>query len=277
VLGAGLWRTSVDPHELEHAILNLAVNARDAMPNGGKLTIETANASLDSDYAARQREVKPGKYVMIAVSDTGSGMSQDVAARAFDPFFTTKEAGKGTGLGLSQVYGFAKQSGGHVAIYSEVGHGTVLKIYLPQTAAAETAAVPVAPSPEPSPQFANAKILVVEDDAAVRAFSVHVLTEAGFHVVQAADGEEGLRALAEHSDLQLLFTDVVLTGTMNGRGLANEALRLRPELPVLFTTGYTANAIVHHGRLDEGVNLIGKPFSATALLGKVNEVLSGKG
>jgi signal transduction histidine kinase len=276
VLGAGLWRASVDPHELEHAILNLAVNARDAMPDGGRLTIETANANLDAAYAERQRDVKPGQYIMIAVSDTGTGMSPDVAARAFDPFFTTKAAGKGTGLGLSQVYGFVKQSGGHASIYSETGHGTVLKLYLPRTAAPETASLPAAPAVEPAAHFADAKILVVEDDAAVRAFSAQVLTEAGFRVVQAADGDEGLRALAEHPDLQLLFTDVVLTGSMNGRGLANEAEKLRPELPVLFTTGYTANAIVHHGRLDEGVNLIGKPFSATALLTKVNEVLTGK-
>ena len=274
VLAGGLWRTLADPNQLEGAILNLAVNARDAMPGGGKLTIETANAHLDEAYAAVRPEVTAGQYVMIAVCDTGTGMAPETVANAFEPFFTTKPIGKGTGLGLSQVYGFAKQSGGHAAIYSELGHGTTIKLYLPRVRDGS------APSREERPALqaeAGAReretVLVVEDETMVREFTGECLREAGYRVVEASDGPSALAILREDPSVTLVFTDVVLAGPMNGRHVAEEAARLRPGLPVLFTTGYTRNAIVHHGRLDEGVDLIGKPFTAATLRAKVREIL----
>jgi PAS domain S-box-containing protein len=277
VLAGGLWRSHADPNQLENAILNLAVNARDAMPDGGKLTIETANAHLDEAYAATRPEVTPGQYVLIAVCDTGSGMPPEVIARALEPFFTTKPVGKGTGLGLPQVYGFAKQSGGHMAIYSEVGEGTTVKLYLPRFRQASEATerhrtaevVPLGPLRA----RAGETVLVVEDEPMVRDFSVSALEEAGYRVLAAEDGPSGLALLDAHPETTLLFTDVVLTGPMNGRKVADEAVRRRPDLKVLFTTGYTRNAIIHHGRLDEGVSLITKPFTATGLAGKVRRVL----
>jgi signal transduction histidine kinase len=273
-LAAGLWRVEADPNQLEAALLNLAVNARDAMPDGGKLTIETANTHLDQAYAQQNVEVAPGQYVVVCVSDTGTGMTKAAAARAFEPFFTTKEPGKGTGLGLSQVYGFVRQSGGHVKIYSEVGEGTTVKLYLPRyTGPLDVAddAAPVA-----APQGVET-VLVVEDDADVRSYTVEVLTELGYRVLEASDGPAALRLLDRGEvEVDLLFTDVVLPGGLNGEQLALQARARRPQLKVLFTTGYARNAIVHHGRLDPGVQLITKPFTYGDLAGRVRDVLDAR-
>jgi signal transduction histidine kinase/CheY-like chemotaxis protein len=275
VLAAGLWRTHADPNQLENAILNLAVNARDAMPDGGKLTIETANAALDEAYASTHADVRAGQYVMVSVSDTGIGMAREVLDRVFEPFFTTKPVGKGTGLGLAQVYGFMKQSGGHVAIYSEPGQGTTVKLYLPRYRGADEV-TDITDAGSAAPQMgAGETILVVEDDEMVRRFTVEALVEAGYRVIEAGDGPTGLRLLDEHPEVALLFTDIVLAGPLNGRRVADEAVRLRPELKVMFTTGYTRNAIIHHGRLDEGLHFLGKPFTASDLLRKVHSVLHG--
>jgi PAS domain S-box-containing protein len=274
VLSPSLWRAEIDPNALENAILNLAVNARDAMPEGGKLTIETANTHLDRDYVAQHPELTPGQYVSISVSDTGQGMAPEVVERVFEPFFTTKEVGKGTGLGLSQVYGFVKQSGGHVKLYSEPAHGTTVRLYLPRLTgdrAVEDAEAPPPPIPERAGQET---ILVCEDDPDVRAFSAEVLRELGYTVCEAVDGPSALRLL-ERVDgrVDLLFTDVVLPGGMTGSVLAEEARRKRPGVKVLFTTGYARNAIFHHGRLDPGVELITKPFSYTDLAGRIRDLL----
>ncbi len=276
VLAGSLWRTHIDPNQLENTVLNLVLNARDAMPEGGKITIETSNIRLDDAYAAANDQVTPGQYVMVAVSDTGTGMTPEVMAKAFDPFFTTKPIGIGTGLGLSQVYGFIKQSEGHVKIYSEVGHGTTIKLYLPRLQGdTDRAEEPAIEQPsQVARTVPNQTVLVVEDDLLVRRFSVEVLEEAGYRVLAAEDGLRGLALLKEHPDIRMLFTDVVLGGEMNGRKLADEAVKVRPNLSVLFTTGYTHNAIVHHGRLDEGINFIGKPFTAAALIAKVEQILT---
>ena len=270
VQAGGIWRVHADANQLENALLNLAVNARDAMASGGKLTIETANVLLDERYADAN-EIPAGQYVMIAVSDTGQGMTDEVAAKAFEPFFTTKDVGKGSGLGLSQVYGFIKQSGGHAKIYSEPGQGTTIKLYLPRFAQEDDAeAAP--PSPASPRGQADRLILVVEDDEDVRAHGVAMLKELGYAVIEAADGAEALRALEANREVRLLFTDVGLPGRLNGRQLADEARRRNPTLEVLFTTGYARNAIVHHGRLDPGVDLITKPFTFTALASKVHAI-----
>jgi len=272
VQASGLWPVTVDANQLENALLNLAVNARDAMPEGGKLTIETANTFLDETYASSQ-EVKPGQYVAVAVTDTGTGMTREVLQKAFEPFFTTKDFGKGSGLGLSQAYGFMRQSGGHVRIYSEVGEGTTVKLYLPRLAVDGVASV--IEELEASPRGTiDRQILVVEDDPDVRAHAVTMLRELGYGVVEAVDGPSALRILDATPDIALLFTDVGLPG-MNGRELADEARRRRPALPVLFTTGYARNAIVHNGRLDAGVELITKPFTHAALSMKVHQMLTG--
>ncbi len=275
VLAAGVWWIAADASQLETAILNLALNARDAMAEGGKLTIETSNAFLDESYARAHTEVKPGQYVLIAVSDTGCGMTKDIAAMAFDPFFTTKEMGRGTGLGLSQVYGFIKQSGGHAKIYSEPGEGTTVKLYLPRLSSAHVAPIqPRAPAiPAPTGQET---VLVVEDDEDVCRFTADVLTELGYRVLTASDAASALRALEAGSDVDLLFTDIGLPGGVNGRQLADEALKRFPGLRVLFTTGYTRNAVIHHGRLDPGVNLITKPFTQTSLAEKVRQELDNR-
>ena len=270
VLAGGLWTAEVDPSELESALVNLAVNSRDAMPDGGKLTIETANASLDEAYAARHVEVKPGQYVVICVSDTGSGMDAETLARAFEPFFTTKPEGKGTGLGLSQVYGFVKQSRGHLKIYSEVGDGTTVEVYLPRFHAASSAEEAASTAYVPSAD--GETILVVEDDPDVRSYSVNALRELGYVVMEAVDGASALGVLSVAS-VHLLFTDVVLPNGMTGEDLARRARETIPDLKVLFTTGYARNAIVHHGRLDAGVELITKPFAFDDLATKVREVL----
>ena len=272
VLGAGCWWVEVDPNELEAAILNLAVNARDAMPEGGRLTLETVNAHIDEAYAATHAEVLAGQYVLISVTDTGAGMDPQTVAQAFEPFFTTKPVGKGTGLGLSQVYGFVKQSNGHVKIYSEPGQGTTVKLYLPRLAGE---AVPESELDEPlNPEAGQEEtLLVVEDDEDVRAYSVESLRELGYRVLETRDGPSALRLLDQESRVDLLFTDVVLPNGMTGAQLAAQARTIRPSLKVLFTTGYARNAIIHHGRLDKGVHLIVKPFSFTDLAAKVRDVL----
>ena len=272
VLAGGLWRTHADPNQLENVVLNLAVNARDAMPEGGRLTIETQNAHLDARYVATHLGVAAGQYVLIAVTDTGMGMPEEVIAKAFDPFFTTKAVGKGTGLGLSQVYGFVKQSGGHVKIYSEPGEGTTVKIYLPRQIAGQQdgdAAHTVSTMPRGEQREV---VLVVEDEPAVRELSVEVLGQLGYRVLEADGAAAALRQIDAYPDIALLFTDVVMP-EVNGRKLAEEARRRRPDLKVLFTTGYTRNAVVHNGVLDAGVDLIGKPFTIEELAAKVRAVL----
>ncbi len=274
VLAGGLWRTMADPNQLENALLNLAVNARDAMPDGGRLTIETANAYLDETYAL-QHQVVPGQYVMIAVSDTGVGMTLETMDRVFEPFFTTKDVGHGTGLGLSQVYGFIKQSNGHIKLYSEVAHGAVVKLYLPRLlgeAQSEAEGEAVLQEPDGG---SGELVLAVEDDEAVRAYSVDSLRELGYRVIAATNGPEGLDMLARYPTIRLLFTDVGLPGGMTGRQLADQARRQRPDLLVLFTTGYARNAIVHGGILDPGTHLLPKPFTLAALAAKVRSMLDG--
>lgn len=274
VLAAGVWSTFVDANQLENAVLNLAINARDAMPDGGKLTIETANAHLDEDYAA-QADVTPGQYVGIFVSDTGIGMTPETAAKAFDPFFTTKEVGHGTGLGLSQVYGFIRQSNGHAKIYSERGTGTTVKLYLPRHFSSD-GADEVQRDPQPMPRGEGETILVVDDDADVRSLTVDMLHELGYTVLQAPEGAAGLRLLDAHPEIRLILTDVGLPGGMNGRQLAEEAKRRRAGLKVLFTSGYARNAIVHHGRLDPAVELLPKPYSFGDLAARVRRVIDGR-
>ena len=277
VRSPNLWRVEADPNALENAILNLALNARDAMPSGGKLTIETANTHLDRAYVAQHVELNTGQYVSISVSDTGAGMPPDVVERVFEPFFTTKEVGKGTGLGLSMVYGFVKQSGGHVKIYSEVGQGATVRLYLPRLTGPE--------EDEDDGQGSRAlerareeTVLVCEDDDDVRAYSVEVLRELGYRVLEAHDGPSALRLLErQDGPVDLLFTDVVLPSGMTGAIVADKARALRPGLKVLFTTGYARNAIVHHGRLDPGVELITKPFSYADLAVRIRDVLDGPG
>ncbi|MGX8008142.1 CHASE3 domain-containing protein [Mesorhizobium sp. ORM8.1] len=271
VLAGGLWKTHADPSQVENALINLAVNARDAMDEKGKLTIETANCYLDEAYAAAHPEVKAGQYVMIAVTDTGAGMPPDVIARAFEPFFTTKPLTKGTGLGLSQVFGFVKQSGGHVKIYSEPGEGTTIKIYLPRFIGSDEAA-PAKPSARGDVP-ATEIILLVEDDARVRASTAAVLLELGYTVVEAAGSEEALRKLAENAAIALMLTDIVMPG-MNGRQLAEEARKRGVSAKVVFMTGFTRNAIVHNGVLDHDVHFIAKPFTLEQLATKLRDVLA---
>ncbi len=274
---ADLWNAHADPNELERAIVNLAVNARDAMPEGGKLTIETGNVRFDDTCVDGPAEPVPsGQYAMIAVSDSGCGMDAETLQHVFEPFFTTKEAGKGTGLGLSQVYGFVRQSGGHVRIYSEPGLGTTVKLYLPRHM--EAAAVEAATAPRPTRVAGGDEtILVVEDHDELRELSRGILVELGYDVLEAHDGPSALDRLRDRPDIDLLFTDVVLPGGMNGRELADAARRIAPDLKLLYTTGYTRNAIVHNGRLDPGVALINKPFTYHGLAAKIRQVLDGTG
>lgn len=269
---SGLWPAMADPAQLESAVLNLALNARDAMPGGGRLTIELGNKVLDHEYARHHAEVTPGDYAMVAVSDTGHGMTQEVVARVFEPFFTTKPDGKGTGLGLAMVFGFVKQSGGHVKIYSEPGEGTTVKLYLPRAVgAAATAQRTSAPIELPR---GSGTVLVVEDEAAVREIACAILSDLGYRVLEAADGEEALRVFgANTASIDLLLTDVVLPGRVRGRELSERVRAVRPEVKVLFMSGYTENSIVHHGRLDDGAQLIGKPFKREQLARKVAGIL----
>ena len=272
VLAGGLWRTVADANQLENALLNLAVNARDAMPDGGKLTIETGNAYLDDLYAAAHDDVAAGQYVMIAVSDTGTGIDKDTLGRVFEPFFTTKDIGQGTGLGLSQVYGFIKQSSGHVKLYSEPGQGTAVKLYLPRTVT-EGSVDTTRPDIGAAPGGHGETILVVEDEPAVREHSVTSLRDLGYRVLYAADGHAALRILARESEIEILFTDVGLPGGMTGRQLVEAARIRRPELRVVYTTGYARNAIMHGNVLEPGTELLPKPFSFGALAAKMRAVL----
>jgi CheY-like chemotaxis protein len=270
---ADLWNCEVDRVQLENALVNLAINARDAMPNGGKLTIETANARLDDDYAAAQAEVRPGQYVMLAVTDTGSGMPPEVRDHVFEPFFTTKDVGKGTGLGLSMIYGFVKQSGGHVTVYSEEGEGTTFKLYLPRST--ETEATERKPATDEVPVARDETVLVVEDDPDLRTLAVALLSNLGYQVMEAATGAAALEQLGTTARVNLLLTDVVLPGGMNGRELAAEAEQCAPGLPVLYMSGYTEDAIMHHGRLDADAKLLQKPFSKADLARAVRKILDG--
>jgi signal transduction histidine kinase/CheY-like chemotaxis protein len=262
----------IDPSQLSTAILNLALNARDAMPNGGKLTLETKNVVLDETYASMNSEVKPGNYVMIAVSDTGEGIPGTLLDKVFDPFFTTKEVGKGSGLGLSMVYGFVKQSNGHIKIYSEEGHGTAVKLYLPQ--AAGVALAPAAEIGLSGGEHGDESILIVEDDALVREYVVTQISRFGYQTLTASNAAEGLAIINGVERIDLLFTDVIIPGGMNGRQLATEALKQRPGLKVLYTSGYTENAIVHHGRLDAGVLLLPKPYLSSDLARMIRTALA---
>jgi len=275
VLAGGLWRVHVDPSALENSLLNLAVNARDAMTEGGRITIETANAHLDDAYVRANPVAEAGQYVMIAVTDSGSGMLPEVVAKAFDPFFTTKAAGKGTGLGLSQVHGFIKQSGGHIKIYSEPGEGTTVKVYLPRSLAADErlqSPAPVRERTERPDGKAHELVLVVEDDERVRHLTAASLTELGYAVLSADSAATALALLEKHDDVALLFTDIVMP-EMNGRRLAELAAERRPGIKVLFTTGFTRNAVVHNGILDAGVNFLPKPFTLDQLARKVRSVI----
>jgi len=270
--GAGLWQVEADANQLEGALLNLAINARDAMPDGGKLTIETSNAYLDDDYCRLHPDVAPGQYVQISVTDNGIGMAPEVANRAFEPFFSTKEVGQGTGLGLSQVYGFIKQSGGHVKIYSEPGEGTTVRIYLPRYRGDDARDEPLHPA-EPASGAPGETILVVEDDADVRHYLVDILREVNYRVLEAAEAAAALDVLRRPDvPIALLLTDVVLP-RVNGRELARQAQALRPGLKVLFMTGYSRNAIIHQGRLDHGVELIQKPLTQEQLTQRIRSLL----
>lgn len=269
--GRDLWSANIDPSQLESAILNLSINARDAMSDGGHLTIETHNVSLSAHYADAQLELAPGDYVCIAVSDTGTGIPKAIRSRVFEPFFTTKEKSKGTGLGLSMVFGFLKQSTGHVNLYSEEGEGTTIKLYLPRI---RQAAQDPGPPPRENANLSGSEtLLVVEDDVAVRKYVVAQLEAAGFGVRQAKDGPSALAILDADAAIVLLFTDVMMPGGMTGRELAIAALRRRPDLKVVYTSGYTENAIVHNGRLDPGVRFLGKPYRPAALLKMIRETL----
>ena len=269
ILADGLWSAFVDVNQLESALINLALNARDAMPQGGRLAIETANRTLSAaEVAALPEWIAPGEFVMIAVIDTGVGMDRDTASRAFDPFFTTKEIGKGTGLGLSQVYGFTRQSGGWVEIESEPGHGAAVRLYLPRHSG-EAADFQDGPPAEIARPGRRESILVVEDDDGVRAYATEVLRDLGYRVAEAPSGKAALTLIDDAPALDLLLTDVVMPGEYNGRELADEALRRRPGLRVLFMTGYSRDAIIRNGRLAPGVHVIGKPFSVEELAGKV--------
>lgn len=275
VRSGGLWRCQADPTQLENTLLNLALNSRDAMPGGGKLTIETANARLDAEYASRSQDVEPGQYVMLAVTDTGTGMAPEVMERVFDPFFTTKEFGRGSGLGLAMVYGFVKQSHGHIRVYSEVGQGTTFKIYLPRTRESDEDPQSVE-LPDSIPRGRGELVLLVEDDEDLRRLGVRMLTRLGYEAVSAGDGPTALQAVEQHGDIALLFTDIVLPGGMSGRDLAEEAGRVRPGLPVLFTSGYTENSMVHDGRLDSGVELLEKPYRIASLARRLRDVLGAR-
>ena len=271
ISGAGLWKVEVDASEMESTLLNLALNARDAMPDGGKLTIETGNAYLDEEYCRKHEGIAPGQYILIAVSDSGAGMSAETIDRAFEPFFTTKEAGKGTGLGLSQVYGFMKQSGGHVKIYSEPGEGTTIKLYLPRRDGDEAAAT--ADDDLNAERGGGETILIVEDDDGVRQYASEILRDLNYQVIEAKDSATALRLLDADKKFDLLLTDVVLPGK-NGRELASEVERRRPGTKIIFMTGYSRNAIVHQGRLDPGIELIPKPLTERVLARKIRQLLN---
>lgn len=273
VVGGGLWNTFIDPTQVENALLNLAINARDAMEGRGKLTIELSNAHLDDTYARTHDEVSPGQYVMLAVTDTGSGMSAEIIDKVFEPFFSTKAEGKGSGLGLSMVYGFVKQSGGHVKIYSEIGHGTTIKLYMPRAMQAEDIEVAVDNGPISG---GNETVLVVEDDEGVREIVIAMLADLGYRVLKAVDAGSALTVIDSGIPIDILFTDVVMPGTLKSPELARKAKERLPDIAVLFTSGYTENSIVHGGKLDAGVELLSKPYTREALARKFRHVLSNQ-
>jgi signal transduction histidine kinase len=269
-LAADLGNVKADHGQLQQVLMNLVVNARDAMPTGGRLSIETANAELSRQYAEQHQPVIPGQYVMLAVSDTGTGMTPETKARIFEPFFTTKEKGKGTGLGLSTVYGIVKQSGGYVWVYSELGRGTTFKIYLPRV---DEAAMEIAQRREPGTLTGTETILLAEDDGTLRALAAEALAKLGYTVLAAANGPEALATAAAHTGpIHLLVTDVVMPG-LSGRGVAQQLGEVRPDTRVLYISGYTDDAIVHHGMLAPGLSFLQKPFTPAALARKVREVL----
>jgi CheY-like chemotaxis protein len=253
-----LWPALIDPTQVDDALVNLAINARDAMPEGGSLIIETANVVLDEDYATHHVEVSPGEYVMLAVSDSGTGMSSDVIARAFEPFFTTKPEGKGTGLGLSQVYGWVKQSGGHIKVYSELGHGTTIKLYLPR-AAAVAGDLPSGSRRAGSAPRGSETIFVVEDNPNVRSIVLRQLTDLGYVTIEAADGASAVEMARQGAEFDMLLTDVVMPGGMTGYDVAERLAALRPDLKVLFTSGYTQLA-AGNGRAARAGPLLSKPY-----------------
>jgi PAS domain S-box-containing protein len=270
VVSGGLWYAYCDPSQLESALVNLAVNARDAMSNRGRLVLEASNAAIDDDYVRDHPDLRSGQYILLAVTDTGTGMSPPIVERAFEPFFTTKPEGKGTGLGLSQVFGFVKQSGGHVKIDSELGHGTTVKIYLPR---APANAVPATDkTPTPVMPTGSERILVVEDDDDVRAAVVGMLQDLGYTAIEAANPDDALRILRA-TKVALVFTDVVMPGSMTSKQMVEQALRLQPGVQVLFTSGYTQDAIIHRGRLDEGAHLLNKPYKRAQLARKLRALL----
>ncbi len=273
VVAGGLWNSLVDPDQLENAVLNLAINARDAMNGEGRLTIEASNAFLDDEYVRHHVELSAGQYVMIAVTDTGTGIPPDILERVYEPFFTTKAEDKGTGLGLAMVYGFLKQSGGHVKIYSEVGAGTTVKLYFPREVASEDTLVG-APSGEI--KGGEETVLVVEDDDEVRKVAVSMLAELGYRVVKARDAASALVVVDSGIPIDLIFTDVMMPGVLRSPDLARKAKERLPNVAVLFTSGYTQNAIVHGGRLDPGVELLAKPYTREALARKIRHVLANQ-
>jgi PAS domain S-box-containing protein len=271
ICAGGLWKTEVDPSQIEAALLNLTLNARDAMPNRGSLTIETANVSLDDDYVAKELDVEAGQYVLIVITDTGHGIAPDVVGQIFEPFFTTKEIGLGSGLGLSMIYGFIKQSGGHISVYSELGEGTTFRLYFPRSQAKD--AKILIDSVDKKIVGGTDMILVVEDDDLVRDYVIKQLRGLGYRTFEAPNGSEALVLLDQNPEISLLFTDVVMPGGMGGRELADAARALRPDLKVIFTSGYTENSVIHNGRLDAGVDLLSKPYRRDQLAAKVRKVL----
>jgi CheY-like chemotaxis protein len=271
VLGKDVRPAHIDPSQLANAVINMAINARDAMPNGGKLLLETSNVVLDEAYAAANPDTQAGPYVMLAISDTGTGMTAEVRERVFEPFFTTKEIGQGSGLGLSMVYGFVKQSGGHIRIYSEEGHGTTIRLYLPPA----RGAVEAIKADSEAVSGGSEVILVVEDDPMVRTFVINQLTGLGYKTIAASDGRAAMAIVERGEPFDLLFTDVVMPGGLSGRNLADAIAKLRPGMKVLYTSGYTDNAVVHHGRLDEGVLLLTKPYRRPQLAKMVRQALGG--
>jgi len=273
VIAGGLWNTLVDISNVENALLNLAINARDAMEGRGRLTIEAGNALLDSTYVSAHGDLRPGQYVMIAVTDTGTGIAPEIIDQVFEPFFTTKPEGRGTGLGLSMVYGFVKQSGGHVKIYSEPGHGTTVKLYLPRSTQSEDRIVDIE---NEDLRGGDETVLVVEDDDAVRDTVVSMLSDLGYRVLKARDAASALSIIESGIAIDVLFTDVVMPGSLRSPELARKAVERQPGIAVLFTSGYTENAIVHGGRLDEGVELLSKPYTRDQLARRIRHVLAEK-
>ena len=274
VTHAGQWKCVIDPHQLENVVLNLAINARDAMPEGGKLTVEVSNARLDDEYAAAAGDLEPGQYVCVAVTDTGTGMTEEVIEKAFDPFFTTKGVGEGTGLGLSMAHGFAKQSGGHIKIYSELGEGTTIKVYMPRSdKPAER--IEAARADRTPQQGQGEKVLVVEDDPDLRSVIVDQLTNLGYETIEAQDGPTAMTELGSSQTIDLLLTDLVMPGGMNGRELSDKAAELRQGLPVVFMSGYTRDAVIHHGRLNGGAVLLQKPFRKANLAQAIRTAMKG--